>query len=681
MIKKYLRIIVLCLVLTLVVVSCMACSRDCEKDGHDFVDGVCSVCGEEESKTPLVVVIELSSSAISLDINDSATLKILGEHEGPFTWASSNSAVATVDQNGVVTAHSAGNCDITVTSSKCKGSCIVGVTNSYIAPTLTVSNNNVELLVGGEYMVSPTLKYKGVDYTNSVTFEYYLADGSAMDVLSMTAESGGQKFTALKEGTASYIVYAEYAGVPLSQEITFVVNKADVFFSSSNLVPTANGYTCSLDTLENNVIVPSITVIENGVQNENAEIVYESKNASIAKVLDDGSIQSVGPGTTTITGTYQGHTFTFDVSVIKTERNIAVPNTAPLEVGRLQAVEFDGEILGSYIGAYIEGISVGASFQDGKLTLNKSSLEKLSAVQMGKNVALDFETDKVIYHTTIDLYTLVIKSEADYRMMGELSKSACADNSALWGGHFILGNSFVVTGGMDEFINIESAGNAASIAKDGTTGFCGIFDGNGYVIDGLSRMGNTSNAFLTVMHENGIIKNVGFTNVVFASSGGSFIVHAGKGTIQDVYIQYKEISNSNQNYSATIGGGNGNLSYTVNRVVVDASDTVITGNGKFFHLLTQRREFVINSGDTVCTYFAILPTDFQKATTSAPGTIALEEKDRDYSNNSVIDRGTAFIGYFALKQNATQFAKVQSWNQSIWAVDAETGKISFHNVI
>ena len=110
MIKKYLRIIVLCLVLTLVVVSCMACSRDCEKDGHDFVDGVCSVCGEEESKTPLVVVIELSSSAISLDINDSATLKILGEHEGPFTWASSNSAVATVDKNGVVTAHSAGNC-------------------------------------------------------------------------------------------------------------------------------------------------------------------------------------------------------------------------------------------------------------------------------------------------------------------------------------------------------------------------------------------------------------------------------------------------------------------------------------------------------------------------------------------------------------------------------------------
>lgn len=412
-------------------------------------------------------------------------------------------------------------------------------------------------------------------------------------------------------------------------------------------------------------ITPNVSVIKGTEKQENAVITYVSENPEIAQVLSDGSIQAVAPGTTKIVGSFEGSSFVFEVSVVRFKKEVATLNTAPIEIGRLQDVQFNEEIQGTFIDATIDGVSVGQALNGTSLTLNKEKLEKVSAASLGKNVNLLIETDKAIYSTSIDIYTLIIKDEADYYSFGELSKSACADNPLLFGGYFILGNNITVTNGMNEFID-RSKG---SFTSDGKTGFCGIFDGQGYVIDGLDKNKNSGNAFITAMHSDGVLRNVGFTNAKFTGNEGSFLVHMGKGLIEDVYISYSEISNSNRNYSATIEGGGGPI--TVNRVFIDASNATVSGDGKYFHLMTANNSNIANIGDNTCV--VVVPADYTNPSSTVEGDESIQV---DSSGAQIHDR--AYLSYETLK-NSSVFTRMQGWNPEIWSVNEETGKVSFVN--
>ena len=619
-----------------------------------------------ETENVETVEIELASKVLELDIYDTATIEVEGEFEEELKWSSSDEKIASVDEGGVVTALSVGTCEITVTTSNGKGTCIVTVSNSYIAPTLILSNYDVEILVGGDYLICPTLKYKGVDYSDNITFEYHLADGSAEDVLSMTETENGCLIKGLKEGIASYIVYAEYADVQLSKRIDFTVKNVDVFFSASNLTPTENGYILNLDTLTKDKITPDVSVIKGTQKQDDAKITYVSADPNVVAVLDDGTLTAVSAGQTTVTGTYETYSFTFAVTVVKFEKEIEILNTAPIEIGRLSNIELDEEPQGVFVNAMIGDVSVGESLNGSNLTLSKEKLEKLSASSLGENVQLSIETDKAIYHTTLDIYTLIIKTEEDYYAFGELSKAACADSPLLFGGYFILGNNITVTNGMNEFID-RSKG---SFTSDGTTGFCGIFDGQGFVIDGLAKNTNSGNSFITAMHSDGVLKNIGFTNAVFSGNEGSFLVHMGRGTVEDVYISYSEISNSNNNYSATLIGGGGPL--TVNRVFIDATNAVVTGDGKYFHLMTANNSNIANLGDNTC--IVVVPSDYTNPS-SAEGDESIQV---DSSGAQIHDR--AYISYETLKASSV-FERMQGWDANIWSVDIETGKVIFKNAI
>ena len=105
--------------------------------------------------------IELSTHDFTLrTLGESATIRVTGGSTGPFTWVSENPSVASVDENGRITAVSHGTVNVIVTDGVRKGLCvarmITGSTSTAAKLNTTDFTRTVE---EGEYQ----LKVSGVD--------------------------------------------------------------------------------------------------------------------------------------------------------------------------------------------------------------------------------------------------------------------------------------------------------------------------------------------------------------------------------------------------------------------------------------------------------------------------------------------------------------------------------------
>lgn len=606
---------------------------------------------DNPSKPPIEEVkVELSDSVLTMDINDTATLTVREGGSGNLKWKSSNTAVATVDDNGTVAAIAEGTAEIEVTTANGKATCTVLVVNSYVAPVLTVSTDEITLTIGDDYLLLPKLIYKGHDCTAEAQFGCTVADGEKDSIVTVVKNADGFLFTAQTYGASKYVVHVEYAGVALSAVVNVSVIDAGIVFDVVNIAPTTDGYCAKLSTYAIGdyvtAITPVVNVIEKGQTTNNAEIAYTTDNERVATVVD-GKIVAVDAGTTKVRGTYKESGFIINVTVDKPVFEVVATNGV-VEVGRLADVAFDIRLEGSLVSATIGNAQVGKSITDGMLTLDREKLEAMPVANYGEHVALFIETNLVKYSTEIELYTLVVKNKQDYMSIGSLSKAACKNNDKLFGGYFVFADNITVNGGMSEFIDRTKT----DFNGNGSQGFCGIIDGRGYVISGLTKTTDNGNAFISVMHTDGVLKNLGFIHAKFETDSGSFLVHTGAGTVENVYVQYDKISGgSSEGYSGTIY--NANLS--LNKMVVDVTNVQISGNGNKFLLMTANRD--ANLKNFICLF-----GNNYTLQDVIDGNVTVEN-GQDFTNADykAAFNKKVFFGFAALQQSEF-FTSMSEWN-------------------
>lgn len=255
-----------------------------------------------------------------------------------------------------------------------------------------------------------------------------------------------------------------------------------------------------------------------------------------------------------------------------------------------------------------------------------------------KEFGVSVTDKKETYNVTVKalVVTMTITTADQYANWITVAK-ACEQSATLWGGYFRLGANITATS-----MVMFNRGKT-----DGTEGFKGVFDGCGYIVDGLNRSSWDSNSFVTTMTGSGILKNISFTNVKITGAG-NFLCSGGKGTIENVFVQYAVISAGSQ-YNGTIASLIEGC--TMRNVFVDASRAVVGGTGTKFRILTSNTEKGFGGVFGVC-----------------PG--------ENYDPAQAIDRGNNYeaIAYFAsfdeLKANVTTQGILNVWkNNGFWTVN------------
>lgn len=256
-----------------------------------------------------------------------------------------------------------------------------------------------------------------------------------------------------------------------------------------------------------------------------------------------------------------------------------------------------------------------------------------------KEFGVSVTDKKETYNVTVKalVVTMTITTADQYANWITVAK-ACEQSATLWGGYFRLGANITATS-----MVMFNRGKT-----DGTEGFKGVFDGCGYIVDGLNRSSWDSNSFVTTMTGSGILKNISFTNVKITGAG-NFLTSGGKGTIENVFVQYTVISAGSQ-YNGTIANFGGGC--VMRNVFVDASRAVVGGTGATFRILTSNTEKGFGGVFGVC-----------------PG--------ENYDPAQAIgDRGNNYeaIAYFAsfdeLKANVTTQGILNVWkNNGFWTVN------------
>ena len=256
-----------------------------------------------------------------------------------------------------------------------------------------------------------------------------------------------------------------------------------------------------------------------------------------------------------------------------------------------------------------------------------------------KAFGISVTDEKETYNVTINalVVTMTITTSDQYANWITIAK-ACEQSATLWGGYFRLGANITATS-----MAMFNRG-----ATDGSEGFKGVFDGCGYVVDGLNRSSWDSNAFVTTMTETGVLKNIAFTNVKITGEG-NFLTSGGKGTIENVYVQYTEISAGSQ-YNGTIA--NLKDGCAMRNVFIDASKATVVGSGSKFRILTSGTASGFGGVFGVCPSVNYDPAQ------------SIGDRDNNY----------AAIAYFAnfdeLKANETTQEVLAGWNNNgFWIVN------------
>ncbi len=243
--------------------------------------------------------VTLSEKKATLGVNDKLALEatLPAGSASALNWTSSKSAVASVDEQGNVTALTPGSTTVSAKTFNGKeASCKITVK---AAPaSVTFAPANLKLASGQEYQLKPAL-----DPGAAASFTYESNDEAVASV----DENG--LLTAGKPGTAR-ITARTHNGLSAECEITVVAAPATLSIAD-----------ITLGKGEKLALQPKV---DSGADSDVSPFTYAVKKASIAKLTSDEQISGKAAGSTTLTvTTYNGLKATCDVTVTKAPASVS----------------------------------------------------------------------------------------------------------------------------------------------------------------------------------------------------------------------------------------------------------------------------------------------------------------------------------------------------------------------
>lgn len=233
-----------------------------------------------------VTSITVAADKASINVGDKLTLKtsILPSNANnkKLTWSSSNESIATVDQNGVVTAKAKGT--VKITAEAADG---MGAKNSYqltinqLVTSVALDNTSISLVAGNSQSLQTTILPSNAN-DRSVTWK-----SSNTKVATVT----NGRVTAVAPGTAT-ITCTTADGTNLSASCTVTVQQLATSVKLNTEKKTiVKGKTYTLKA----TVEPTST--------SDKTVTWTSSNESVATVSSSGVVKAVGAGTATITCT------------------------------------------------------------------------------------------------------------------------------------------------------------------------------------------------------------------------------------------------------------------------------------------------------------------------------------------------------------------------------------------
>ena len=202
-----------------------------------------------------------------------------------FTWASSDTLVAVVDDSGLVTGVGAGEAEIAATASSVRGRAEIAVlepspTTVAVKPdtlALTAVGQTAQLTAevrdqAGRVMAGVPVSWSSADATVAAVDSAGLVTAAGSGTTTITASAGsasGEAFVTVMQSAGSIVVSPPTVTIALSDTLRLVAEAFD----------------------------------ENGHAVEGAEFTWSSSNAAVATVNASGLVRSVAEGAATITAT------------------------------------------------------------------------------------------------------------------------------------------------------------------------------------------------------------------------------------------------------------------------------------------------------------------------------------------------------------------------------------------
>ena len=269
----------------------------------------------------MVESFTLSTSALTVGSGNTVQMNVRIEPEDAsenYSWSTDNSAIATVDQNGLVTCRAIGDTQVTIASeSGVEASCAITVVDPKDAVTgIKVNKSELELYVGGTFVAKTRIKpaealHSEVTFTSS--------DPAVASISGDSIITGVAPGTCTVYATASSGIYAPIAVTVKGPEL--LLNK---------------------DSL--NMKIGASTILKTRVKPTSAEgeIIWTSEDPTIASV-EKGKITAMAEGETVITASL-GDSTTAQCQVVVggvPVKKISIkPEKLSLEVGATTDLSF-----------------------------------------------------------------------------------------------------------------------------------------------------------------------------------------------------------------------------------------------------------------------------------------------------------------------------------------------------